>query len=155
MKVAVALSNILLAGIGLWGGFSYLPRVYHQAHFQFSDPRGGLSMWPGTVNSALFVASFFACLVAVSWVFNRPLSVPYRIAALIISALLLAGWCVNAYLSSEYMPEYFGPIRPSFVSSMIGFGGLPYIVTAIVALIISGASGRGPVSHIAQRFSRK
>jgi hypothetical protein len=69
-----------------------------------------------------------------------------------MSTLLFAGWCVNAYLSSEYMPQFYGPMRPSFLSSMIGFDGLPYMMTALVALIISAAFGRGPVALLLQRY---
>ena len=155
MKTAVVLSNVLLAAIGLWGGFAFLPRVYQQAHFQFTDPRGGPSMWPGTFNGALYVASFFACLASLSWLFNRSLLALQRLAALGISVLLFAGWCINAYLSSAYMPEFYGPMRPSFASCMIGFEGLPYLITALIALIISAAFGRGPVALIAQRVSGK
>jgi hypothetical protein len=35
---------------------------------------------------------------------------------------------------------------------MIGFDGLPYMMTALVALIISAAFGRGPVALLLQRY---
>ena len=150
VKTAIILSNIVLAAMAVWGGFQFLPQLYQQAHFQFTDPRGGPSMWPATFNRALYVASFYACLLTLSSAFHRPLRPSHRCAALVVLVLLLAGWWVNAWLASKYMPQFFGPLRPSILSSMLSFEGLPCLLTAIVALAIAVAGGRGLTQFLAQ-----
>src|SRR5688572_1425727 len=103
MKAAVIAWNIVLLAAALFIGLvQWGPMVYEQAHFQFSDPRGGPSMWPATFEVALRVVAMFACLAALSSLVNRKLGPVARGVAGALAVVLLAAWVASGILWIRY-----------------------------------------------------
>jgi hypothetical protein len=155
MKLSTAWNVLLLVlagGVLLFVG----PKLYHQAAFQFTDPRGSPSMWPATFELFLSLCSLLVALAAFSFVFAGSLGATRRWVAGVLTVALFVGWMMSALMWQHYASAYGGDA--SLLTEMIRLQVSPVIFISIVALGFAAVSGTGPLtaaSKVLRKFRRR
>jgi len=154
MRLLSVLANVFLAVVAMLGLMSIVPRVYQQARFQVTDPRGGDAMWPMTFQGFVFIAAFVAFLAAFSFLFNHRAGRILRLTSSAAVGCLLGSWLYSGVLFQRDYVSSFGPSDFSYPPlaqmtvfvDMFRFDGLAFLLIAIGMLSVPIVTGRGPVS---------
>ena len=152
MKIIIIVWNVLLAAAAVYGLCVFVPHAYAQAHYQFTHPLDGPSMWPATFGMFVALAAYFLSLIGLSLVFNRKLGVASRAVAAILAVILLIGWVVDGQLwvtCTRGMPFEFSALHYMLQGDEVWF-----FVIALVSLTTAAMAGCGPLALIADRFRK-
>jgi hypothetical protein len=126
-----------------------VPRAYDQAHYQFTNPRGGPSMWPATFDGFFSISSVLICIAAFSFLFGGVLGATRRCAAGLLALGILAAWIVSGSLWQSY-----GFSQDSVLGYMIRQEVSPINAIGISVLSLAAVVGKGPFTTLYDLFCK-
>ena len=141
--------NIALLLLGAFLLIVHVPRAYDQAHYQFTNPHGGPSMWPATFDGFFSLSSVLTCITAFSFLFGGALGATRRCAAGLLAFGILAAWIVSAWLWQSY-----GSSQNSLLGYMIRQEVSPINAIGISVLTLTAVVGKGPLPTLYDLFCK-